>query len=147
MKPRVYKYRFKSLLLTGMIFLTVFPLITGGLIWFFNLSYPIVVYSLAAIYLCDLAVLGALFVTAWNKSVVISDNTISFKSQLLSQDYGTMEISEITLLATQQGREFLRIGARKKTYLLDEQYQSWGSLVADLEKFAKNNGISSNLAD
>jgi len=146
MNPKVYNYSFKPLFLASVIFLAAFPIIAGGITWIVGLGYPLVIIGLAVVYGCDVVVLGALFLVTWNKVLIISTHSILFRNKLFSREYEAGEISEITLLATDEGREYLRITAGRKTYYLDEKYRAWGSLINELEKFVNVNKIESNLA-
>lgn len=147
MEPREYKYIFKPLLLTGIVYLTAFPLIFGGLVWVLHINSPQTIYGLAIVFSCNLVIISLLLLSSWRKSIIITDDEICFTSKLLRRVYRPRDINAITLYANKEGREFLRISAKKKTYFLDEQYLSWGILINDLEDFTRKHNISSNLLD
>ncbi len=139
MQYKQYRYKSKPLFVTGLIFLLVFPFGVGGIVWLLTLSRPAILYSLAGIYLFDLLIIGWLFITAWDKSFIVTENSLAFHNKLFYREYKPKEIQEIMLLANEQDR--------KKTYYLDERYQPWERLLTDLEDFTRDFGIVSNLID
>ncbi|MDA8443061.1 MAG: hypothetical protein M0Z55_11910 [Peptococcaceae bacterium] len=147
MRHNKYKYESKGLLRDGLLFLILFPLVMGGGAWALGLTNHSVVFGLSAIYLVDLLLLAWLFLVTWDKTVMIGDKAMGFSSRLFYQEYIPRDITQITLLANQKGREFLRIRTNNKYYYLDDQYQPWESLLTDVERFAKECNIASNLVD
>ncbi len=147
MEVNKYKYKSGLLAITAAVFLVGFPLVFGGLIWVLGLFRPLYVYSLAGVYGCDLIVLGWIVLSSWDKYLRVSANSLGFYSKVFKREFKPKDLVEITLLAYPEGREYLRLRTRRKSYFLDEQYQPWGRLLLDLENLAQINGISSNLTD
>lgn len=147
MEGNKYKYKSGPLALTAAVFLVGFPLVFGGLVWALGLVRPAYIYSLAGVYGCDLIVLGWILLSSWNKCLMVSQHSVGFYSKVLKREIRPKDLLDITLMAFPEGREYLRLRTRHKTYFLDEQYQPWGRLLLDLENLAKINGISSNLTD
>ncbi len=147
MEGNKYKYKSGPLAIAVAVFLVGFPLVFGGLVWALGLFRPVYVYSLAGLYACDLIVLGWIALNSWDKYLMVSPNALGFYGKVFKREFKPKDLLEITLLAYPEGREYLRLRTRRKTYFLDEQYQPWNRLLLDLENLAQTNGINSNLID
>ena len=147
MQYREYYYESKRLFVIGLIFLLAFPTVVASVVWFGGLWQTNIVVALAGIYLIDLVITVWLFLGAWKKSLIIDIDSLGFSSKLFCRNYRAKEIQEIMLFAKPDDREFLRVKTKKGMYYLDEQYQPWGKLLEDLEKFTNKFGITSNLRD
>ncbi|HZW84062.1 MAG TPA: hypothetical protein VFF14_11675 [Candidatus Deferrimicrobium sp.] len=144
-----YKYNAKPVFFIGIAFLIIFPLFFGSIVWllgFFKTT-VFVFYSLLSILILDIVTIGWLLLSCWDKRLGIAEQTLGFETKLFRRVCKPLDIVDIMLYATQRGKEFLRIRTKKRTYYLDEQYQPWGSLLVEMEKFAKTNNIVSNLTD
>jgi hypothetical protein len=142
-----FKFNAQPVFFIGIAFLLIFPLFFGSIVWLLGFFKAPVFYSLLAILVFDLVAIGWLLLSCWDKRLGIAEQALGFETKLFHRVCKPLEIVDIMLYATQRGKEFLRIRTKKKTYYLDEQYQPWGPLLVEMEKFVKTNNIISNLTD
>lgn len=145
MNEHGYKYQLRPLLVPGLVFLILYPLIVGGVYYLTRFS-ALELKLLSGIY--GLAAMGILagWTYAAGKSVRIEQDRIILKSFFGQKVIEPHEIRKIVLFWTPQKKEVAQIVTRKDAYYVSDLYFAFPELMANIERFVKTHSIRSNFA-
>ncbi|MDP4126353.1 MAG: hypothetical protein Q8912_05355 [Bacillota bacterium] len=139
-----YVYRLKPLIVPGIAFLILYPLIFGSIHIFSKLP-TIEGIVLIGIYL----ITGLGIVTLWfigkTKHVQIKESQIVIGSILGERILEPQDIRRVAFYFDGNGREVAQIRAKEVFYYLNELYFPFPELMSDLENFIRRYNLRSNL--
>lgn len=140
-----YVYLMKPLVIPGLVFLIVYPLVIGSVHFFSKL--PILeLRVLIGIYvLCGLGILS-LWIIAKSKRVRISHEHIVFHSLLGEHILEPQDIRRVAFYFDHKGREIAQIRSNDTLFYVTEFYFPFPELMSDLEQFILQYDIRSNLS-
>ncbi len=139
-----YVYQLRPLIVPGVVFLILYPMVISGLNFFSKL--PILELKvLTGIYVT--AMLGILFlwIVGMSKRVQIKDRHIVFRSILGKHIIEPQHIRRVAFYFDGKGREVAQISTKGEVYYVSEFYFPFPELMSDLENFILKYGLRSNL--
>ncbi|MHB8075881.1 hypothetical protein [Desulfosporosinus fructosivorans] len=139
-----YVYQLRPLIVPGVLFLILFPLVIGGVHFFSTL--PILeLRVLSGIYV--VAVLGilSLWIIGKSKHVQIKEGQIVFRSLLGKHILEPQDIRRVAFYFDQKGQEVAQIRTEDELYYVSEFYFPFPELMSDLENFIMKYDLRSNL--
>lgn len=139
-----YGYQLKPLIVPGLLFLILYPLVLGS-IHFFSKLPGLELKVLIGIYV--ISGLGILFLWFLGKSkrVRFEDEQIVFRSLLGKRILEPGDIRRIAFYFDGKGQEIAQIRTSADIYYLTEFYFPFPELMSDLENFIQKYGLRSNL--
>lgn len=146
MDDHEYRYQLRPLVIPGLSFLIIYPLVLGGIHLFKKFPIP-EAWALTAIYLLALIVIVVLWVVGKSKRVSIRDQEIVLRSLLGERVLDAQDIRRVSFYFDRKGQEVAQIRAGELSYYLTEFYFPFPELMTDLEFFIKQHGLRSNLQD
>jgi len=145
MDEQVYSYQLKPLLIPGAAYLLIAPLVLVFLDYVLKIS-QLELNILRIIYFLTALVIVGIWFYGRSKSFRISDNQLIFGSLRGEHILSPGEIRRIALYTTKQGKEIVQIKTKEQDYYLTDLYFPFPELMAELEKFIKENNIRTNFA-
>ncbi len=140
-----YVYLMRPLVVPGLVFLIVYPLIIGSLHVFSKL--PIVeLRVLIGIYVVSGLGILALWVIGKSKRVQINDGQIVFRSLLGERILEPQDIRRVAFYFDQRGQEIAQIRTNDALFYVSEHYFPFPELMSDLESFIQQYDVRSNLS-
>lgn len=140
-----YVYLMRPLVVPGLVFLIVYPLIIGSLHVFSKL--PIVeLRILIAIYVVSGLGILALWIIGKSKRVQINDGQIVFYSLLGERILEPQDIRRVAFYFDQRGQEIAQIRTNNALFYVSEYYFPFPELMSDLENFILQYDVRSNLS-
>lgn len=140
-----YVYLMRPLVVPGLVFLIVYPLIIGSLHVFSKL--PIVeLRILIAIYVVSGLGILALWIIGKSKRVQINDGQIVFHSLLGERSLEPQDIRRVAFYFDQRGQEIAQIRTNNALFYVSEYYFPFPELMSDLENFILQYDVRSNLS-
>jgi len=139
-----YVYQLRPLIVPGVVFLILYPLVMGGVHFFAKL--PILeLRVLIGIYIT--AALGILFlwIIGKTKHVQIKEQQIVFHSILGKHILEPQDIRRVAFYFDGKGQEVAQIRAKDEFYYVSEFYFPFPELMSDLENFIQKYDLRSNL--
>ncbi|AFM42442.1 hypothetical protein Desaci_3561 [Desulfosporosinus acidiphilus SJ4] len=144
MDEHEYIYQLKPLVIPGLFFLLLYPVLLGC-IYLFHKFPSLELRVLAGIYvICALGILF-LWVIGKSKRVLIKDQQIVFNSLLGKHVLEPKDIRRVAFYFDGKGQEVAQIRTGDIFYYLSEFYFPFPELMSDLETFIKLHGLRSNL--
>ena len=145
MEGNEYSYRMRPLLVPGLAFIILYPLVVGVLSYLLNLP-EIYLRIFSWIYVISVLLLSFIWITAKSKRIIIEGNTIVFRSVLGKDILEPKDIRKASFFWTSQTEEVVQIKTGKKIYYLSNLYFPFNELLTDLEQFIITHNIRSNLS-
>ncbi|GAB6154495.1 hypothetical protein JCM17380_32450 [Desulfosporosinus burensis] len=140
-----YVYLMRPLVVPGLVFLIVYPLVIGSVHVFSKL--PIMeLRVLIGIYIIAGLGILALWVIAKSKRVKINDEQIIFHSLLGERVLEPQDIRRVAFYFDQKGQEIAQIRTNNALFYVSEFYFPFPELMSDLEHFILHYDIRSNLS-
>lgn len=140
-----YVYLMRPLVVPGLVFLIVYPLVVGGIHVFSKL--PIMeLRLLIGIYVISVLGILALWVIGKSKHVQINDGQIIFRSLLGEHILEPKDIRRVAFYFDQQGQEIAQIRTNDTLFYVSEFYFPFPELMSDLENFILQYDVRSNLS-
>ena len=144
MDEQDYVYQLRPLIIPGLMFLILYPLVTGCIHVFSRL--PIVeLRVLIGIYVASGLGIIALWVIGKSKHVRINDHQIVFSSLLGEHILEPQDIRRVAFYFDGKGQEVAQIRANDVFYYVSEFYFPFPELMSDLENFIHKYDLRSNL--
>lgn len=144
MKEHDYVYQMKPLIIPGLVFLILYPLVMGGFHVFSRLK-GLELWMLLGIYfIAGLGIL-VLWAIAKSKHVQIADQQIVFSSLLGKYVLEPHDIRRIAFFFDGKGQEVAQIRTANKLFYVSEFYFPFPELMSDLENFVLKFNLRSNL--
>lgn len=140
-----YTYRMKPLVVPGIIYLVLYPLIVGAVCYIFYLP-ELCVRIFSAIYIVSALGILLIWLIGKSKKVIFEDNVIVFRSLFGQYVLEPGEIRRASFFWTPRKEEVVQIRAGKKVFYLSDLYFPFNELLTDLEQFIMNHNIRSNLS-
>lgn len=139
-----YVYQLKPLIVPGLLFLILYPLVLGSISFFSKLP-GIELKVLIGIYV--IAGIGILFLWFLGKSkrIQFEDEQIVFHSLLGKRVIEPKDIRRIAIYFDGKGQEIAQIRTSGDIYYLTEFYFPFPELMTDLEDFIQKYGLRTNL--
>ncbi|KUO66070.1 MAG: hypothetical protein APF84_12165 [Gracilibacter sp. BRH_c7a] len=145
MEGNEYVYRIRPLVVPGLVFIILYPLIVGGLSYLFNL--PELYLSIFSwIYIVSTIFLLLTWLTAKSKRIIVEGNNIVFRSLFGRKILEPKDIRKASFYWVSQNEEIVQIKTSKQVYYLSNLYFPFNELLTDLEQFIMTHHIRSNLA-
>lgn len=139
-----YVYLIRPLIIPGLLFLILFPVVVGVVHVIRNLP-GLELKILIAIYVITGLGIFATWVIGKTKHVQILDHNIVFGSILGKHVLGPEDIRRVAFYFDNKGQEIAQIRSRSKLFYVSECYFPFPELMSDLEKFILRYDIRSNL--
>lgn len=140
-----YVYLMRPLVVPGLVFLIVYPLVIGSVHVFKKL--PIVELKvLIGIYVISVLGILALWVIGKSKHVQINDGQIIFRSLLGEHILEPKDIRRVAFYFDQKGQEIAQIRTNDTLFYVSEFYFPFPELMSDLENFIQQYDVRSNLS-
>jgi len=140
-----YTYRMKPLVLPGLAYIIIYPLIVGTVSFSLNLSQNHLM-TLLGIYAVSVVIILLIWVTARSKKVIVNNGSVVFRSiagkTLIEPD----DIRKVSFIWTKRNDEIVLLKTGKRTYYLSDLYFPFNELLTDLEEFIVYNNVRSNLS-
>ena len=139
-----YVYQLRPLIIPGLMFLILYPLVMGSVHIFSKL--PIVeLRVLIGIYITSGLGIVALWIIGKSKHVRIKDQQIVFSSLLGEHILEPKDIRRVAFYFDGKGQEVAQIRANDEFYYVSECYFPFPELMSDLENFIQQYNLRSNL--
>lgn len=145
MEGNEYSYRMRPLIVPGLAFIILYPIIVGVLSYLLNLP-ELYLRIFSWIYIITTVFLLLIWITAKSKKIVVEGNTLIFRSILGKHILEPKDIRKASFFWTSETEEVVQIKTGKKIYYLSNLYFPFNELLTDLEQFIINNNIRNNLS-
>jgi len=145
METHEYVYRMKPLVVPGLGYLILYPLIIGAIAYFLSLD-QIYVTLFVGIYIVTAVVIFGTWIAAKSSKILIDNDTIVFCSLKGKTVLKPKDIRRASFIWTKKNDEIVILKAGKKVYYLSALYFPFNELLSDLEELITNNNIRSNLS-
>ncbi len=140
-----YVYKMGPLILPGLVFLIVYPLIVG-VVYLVTKFSKLELQMLILLYVATTFCILGLWVFAKTKHVLINEQEIIFKSILGEYTLEPTDVRRVVFYWNTKGQEIAQIWTKRKTFYLSEFYFPFPELMSDLEGFIEDHAIRTNLA-
>ena len=144
MEEHEYIYKMGPLILPGLIFFIIYPLVIGAVYLATKYS-KLEFIVLNVIYLVAVLSILGLWAYAKSKHVLIEDHQIIFKSILGEYFLEPADVRRVVFYWNGKGQEIAQIWTKRKTFYLSEFYFPFPELMSDLEGFIEDHAIRTNL--
>ena len=144
MEEHDYVYQLGPIIIPGLVFLILYPLIIGGVHILSKLP-SLELGSLIGIYVISGLGIVALWVVGKSKRIIINDGQIVFRSLLGEHIFQPKDIRRVAFYFDDKGQEIAQIRTSKDVYYVSEFYFPFPELMSDLEIFIQQYDIRSNL--
>lgn len=144
MEEHDYVYQLKPLIIPGLVFLILYPLIVGGLHVFSKLP-TLELQVLIGIYVVSGLGIITLWVIGRSKRIMINGGQIIFRSLLGEHILEPKDIRRVAFYLDDNGQEIAQIRTSQNLYYVSEFYFPFPELMSDLEIFIQQYDIRSNL--
>ena len=139
-----YVYRLRPLIVPGLVFLIMYPLVLGSLNFFrklpsLELAVLIGIYATAALGIICLWIIGK------SKHVQFKNSQIIFWSLLGKRILEPQDIRRVAFYFDGKGREVAQISTKGDVFYVSEFYFPFPELMSDLEGFIQEYNLRSNL--
>ncbi|MBC2722490.1 hypothetical protein [Desulfosporosinus sp.] len=145
MEEHDYVYQLRPLIIPGLIFLILYPLIVGGIHAFSKLP-ALELRVLIGIYVISGLGIITLWVVGKSKRIIINGNQIVFRSLLGERILEPKDIRRVAFYFDDKGQEIAQIRTSEDLYYVSEFYFPFPELMSDLEIFIEQYDIRSNLS-
>lgn len=145
MEGNEYVYRIRPLVVPGLVFIILYPIVVGSLSYLLNLP-ELYLRIFSWIYVVSTIYLLLTWVTAKSKRVIVEGNIIVFRSIFGRQILEPKDIRKASFYWVSRSEEIVQIKAGRKIYYLSSLYFPFNELLTDLEQFISTHNIRSNLA-
>ncbi len=145
MEEHDYVYQLRPLIIPGLFFLILYPLVMGSLHLFRKLP-SLEMAVLVGIYVIAGLGIIALWVIGKSKHVEFKDQQIVFRSLLGEHILEPEDIRRVAFYFDEKGREVAQIRTGDKFFYVSEFYFPFPELMSDLEKFILQYDLRSNFA-
>ncbi|MDA8227213.1 MAG: hypothetical protein M0T74_05810 [Desulfitobacterium hafniense] len=135
-----YVYRIRPLVIPGLVFMAVYPLITG-LIYLVTRFSAVEVYLLTGIYIVTIICFFGFWIFGRSKSVGFTNHEIVFQSLMGSRVLEPSDIKKVVVFLMPNGKEVAQIRTSDNSYYLSDLYFPFPELMSDLENFARENNL------
>ena len=144
MEEHDYVYQLRPLIIPGLVFLILYPLIIGGVHIFSKLP-TLELRALIGIYVITGLGIVTLWIVGKSKRVIMNGNQIVFRSLLGEHILEPKDIRRIAFYFDDKGQELAQIRTSENLYYISEFYFPFPELMSDLEIFIQQYDIRSNL--
>lgn len=144
MEEHDYVYQLRPLIIPGLVFLILYPLIIGGVHVFRKLP-TLELRVLIGIYVISGLGILALWAIGKSKHISINDEQIIFRSLLGERILEPKDIRRVAFYFDDKGQEIAQIRTGEALYYVSEFYFPFPELMSDLEIFIQRYDIRSNL--
>lgn len=144
MEEHDYVYQLKPLVIPGLLFLILYPLVIGSVHVYSKLP-QLELGVLIGIYVLTGLGIATLWVVGKSKHVLIKDQQIVFSSLLGKHILEPKDIRRVAFYFDGKGREVAQIRANELFYYVSEFYFPFPELMSDLENFIREYDLRSNL--
>jgi len=145
MEEHDYVYQLRPLIIPGLLFLILYPLVMGSVHLLWKLP-SLETAVLVGIYVAAGLGIIALWVIGKSKHVEVKDQQIVFHSLLGSHILEPKDIRRVAFYFDGKGQEVAQIRAGEKFFYVSESYFPFPELMSDLEKFIMQYDLRSNFA-
>lgn len=139
-----YVYQLRLLIVPGMVFLMLYPLVIG-VVHFFSKLPSLELRVLIGTYVTATLGILALWVIGKSKHVQIKDRQIVFQSLLGKRILEPQDIRRVAFYFDGTGKEVAQIRTEDELYYVSEFYFPFPELMSDLENFIQKYDLRSNL--
>lgn len=145
MEGHEYVYRMKPMVIPGLGYIILYPLIIVAFSFIFIL--PEICYKIFwGIYGVSVLVILLIWLTARSKRIIVDDNIIIFRSFFSKHILEPKDIRRVSFSWTQKNEEVVQLKTGKSVFYLSNLYFPFNELLTDLEEFIIANNVRSNLA-
>jgi len=139
-----YVYQLRPLIVPGIVFLILYPLLIG-VVHFFSKLPILELRVLIGTYVMAMLGILTLWVIGKSKHVHIKDRQIVFQSLLGKRILEPQDIRRVAFYFDGKGQEVAQIRTEDELYYVSEFYFPFPELMSDLENFIQKYGLRSNL--
>lgn len=139
-----YVYQLRPLIIPGVVFLLIYPVVIGVLHFFSKLP-SLELRVLIGIYVTAAVGILCLWVIGKSKHVQIKDRQIVFRSLLGKHILEPQDIRRVAFYFDGKGQEIAQISTKGDYYYVSEFYFPFPELMSDLENFIQKHDLRSNL--
>ncbi|MDA8221119.1 hypothetical protein [Desulfosporosinus sp.] len=144
MEEHDYVYQMRPLIIPGLVFLILYPLIIGGVHVFSKLP-TLELRLLIGIYVITGLGIITLWVVGKSKRIIMNGGQIVFSSLLGVHILEPKDIRRVAFYFDDKGQEIAQIRTSQELYYVSEFYFPFPELMSDLEIFIQQYDIRSNL--
>lgn len=144
MEEHDYVYQMRPLIIPGLVFLILYPLIIGGVHVFSKLP-TLELRVLIGIYVITGLGIITLWVVGKSKRIIMNGGQIVFSSLLGVHTLEPKDIRRVAFYFDDKGQEIAQIRTSQELYYVSEFYFPFPELMSDLEIFIQQYDIRSNL--
>ena len=145
MEGQEYVYRMKPIVIPGLGYLILYPIIAGVISYLFYLP-EIYLKIFSGIYAVSAVLILFIWLTAKSKKIIIDENIIVFRSFLGKHMIEPKDVRKASFFWTQGNEEVVQLKTAKQVYYLSNLYFPFNELLTDLEQFIIAHNIRSNLS-
>jgi hypothetical protein len=144
MDEHEYIYQMRPLVIPGLFFLILYPIVLGGIYIF--LKFPIMeLRVLVGIYVVVLLAILILWIIGKSKYVLFKEDRIIIHSLLGEHILEPEDIRRVAFYFDGKGQEIAQIRTGNVFFYLSEFYFPFPELMSDLESFIRLHNLRSNL--
>ncbi|WP_088187472.1 hypothetical protein [Desulfosporosinus sp. FKA] len=144
MDEHEYIYKLRPLVIPGLFFLVLYPILLGC-IYLFHRFPSIELGVLIGIYCLSVLGILSLWVIGKSKRVLINEQQIIFSSLLGKHVLDPKDIRRVAFYFDGKGQEVAQIRTGDVFFYVSEFYFPFPELMSDLENFIRQHGLRSNL--
>lgn len=144
MEEHDYIYQLRPLVIPGLVFLILYPLVVGGVHIFSKLP-ALELKILIGIYVVSGLGILALWVVGRSKRIIIDGQQIIFSSLLGEHILEPKDIRRVAIYFDDHGQEIAQIRTGKDSFYVSDLYFPFPELMSDLEIFIQQHAIRSNI--
>ena len=140
-----YVYQLRPLIVPGLVFLILYPLVMGSVHVFSKLP-SLELMVLTGIYGTAMLGILALWIIGKSKHIQFMNHQIVFRSLLGEHIIEPKDIRRVAFYFDGNGQEVAQIRTNDNLFYVSEFYFPFPELMSDLENFIKQYDLRSNLA-
>lgn len=145
MEGHEYVYRMKPMIVPGLGYLILYPLLTGVISFVFTLP-EIYLRIFSGIYAISTLLIILIWLTAKSNRIIVDDNMIILRSLFGKHIIEPKDIRKASFFWTRKNEEIVQLKTGKKVFYLSNFYFPFNELLTDLEEFIIANNVRSNLS-
>lgn len=145
MEEHDYVYQLRPLIIPGLLFLILYPLVMSSMHLLWKLPSLEMIVLLGIYVIAGFGII-ALWVIGKSKHVEFKDQQIVFRSLLGSHILQPEDIRRVAFYFDGKGREVAQIRTGDKFFYVSEFYFPFPELMSDLEKYIMQYDLRSNFA-
>ncbi|MGI1658987.1 MAG: hypothetical protein ACRKFN_08430 [Desulfitobacterium sp.] len=145
MEDQVYSYQLKPLVIPGVLYLAMAPILFAVLYYGLKIS-ALETDILRWVYIITAVGIVAIWIYGRSKKFHVAGSQLVFSSLRGERRLSSTEIRRIALFTNKLGKEIVQIKTKNQDYYLTDLYFPFPELMMDLEQYIRENEIRTNFS-